>query len=35
MRNFSIDLIGDDVAEKLHSQPVDAGEINLTPELLK
>ena len=28
-------LFGDDVAEKLHSQPVDAGEINLTPELLK
>jgi IS30 family transposase len=28
-------LFGDDVAEKLHSQPVDADEINLTPELLK
>ena len=27
--------LGDDVAEKLHSQPVDADEINLTPELLK
>ena len=28
-------LFGDDVAEKLHSQPIDADEINLTPELLK
>lgn len=28
-------LYGSDVAEKLHSRPVNAAEINLTPELLK
>ena len=28
-------LYGSDVAEKLHSHPVNAAEINLTPELLK
>ena len=28
-------LYGSDVAEKLHSHPIHAAEINLTPELLK